>query len=479
LTLLGTGSERVLLREEEREHLHIIGTTNEGKSKFLEYLMRKDIDEGRGLCFLDPSEMGKTLYDVLRYCYAKKIKKVCLIDPFHRYQFNTVPIINPFHKAYKAASVAHVMETIQTVFGQKDSADTPRINKYLPSILKILWASKSTLSDSVYFSHRHYVHQRCEMYEDLDTLDRDVMTVEDMYRTVYSEKELQSTINRLQPFFEDTLSLIFGHTGGINFPKMISEGWVILVNLYSGFGFNTVHTRLLGTTIINEIIFALDRLSIHGWKGKYNLYIDEAGRYANRNLADLLAYKRKSGLRVTIAHQYFDQFEDKYVLDAVNNLCKLKVAFYIPNCQDRDFVVRMLYGGELADRDVSYVLSSQKKQYAVIKKPKKSPIVARIPDVPSIELPKGLLERYIMNIYTYPWYKTPKEVQESINDRFSPPKNPQRPQSGKAPHRAPTGKVAVPKRAPERSEEPRVPTGDEAPQEKRTRKDKSKGPIRI
>jgi hypothetical protein len=58
----------------------------------------------------------------------------------------------------------------------------------------------------------------------------------------------------------------------------------------------------MGATIINEIIFALDRLRNHSWRGVYYLYVDEAGRYANRNLADLPAYKRKAGLGGFLSH---------------------------------------------------------------------------------------------------------------------------------------------------------------------------------
>lgn len=272
------------------------------------------------------------------------------------------------------------------------------------------------------------------MYEHLDPQDKDVMMIEDVYKTRLTQENFQSTVNRLQPFYDDTMKLIFGSPEGINFPKMILEGWVILVNLYSGFGFEPIHTRLLGTTIINELIFGLDRLRNRGWRGVYYLYIDEAGRYANRNLADLLAYKRKSGLRVTIAHQYFNQFEDKYVLDAINNLCKLKIAFYIPNREDRDKFVRSAYGGDLADRDVSHVLSGQKKQYAVIKKPKHPAHIVRIQDVRPVEVSKENLAEYIKQIYKNEWYRTPKEITEGFNRFNTQPQPPSSPKpSGKAP----------------------------------------------
>lgn len=108
LLILGEGESQVFVRDEEREHVHIIGTTNEGKSKLLEKLIRHDIDQGHGVCFLDPSDMGDTMYNILRYCFTINHKKVCLIDPFHHYSFGKVPVLNPLHyqSTYKDASVA-------------------------------------------------------------------------------------------------------------------------------------------------------------------------------------------------------------------------------------------------------------------------------------------------------------------------------------------------------------------------------------
>src|SRR5258708_16089253 len=42
--------------EEDREsHIHILGSHGEAKSKFLEHLIRQDIDRGYAACLLDPS----------------------------------------------------------------------------------------------------------------------------------------------------------------------------------------------------------------------------------------------------------------------------------------------------------------------------------------------------------------------------------------------------------------------------------------
>jgi hypothetical protein len=291
-----------------------------------------------------------------------------------------------------------------------------------------------TLRESIYFSdydNASYKARRMEILSYLNPLDRDRVTLEGVFkRPLKFETLFSSTVNRLEPFWDSTLASMFGADKGVDFIKMITEGWVIVVNLYSGLGFEPLHTRLLGTTVINEIIFALDRLRNRGWRGVYYLYIDEAGRYANRNLADLLAYKRKSGLRVTIAHQYFKQFEDPTVLEAVKNLCKIKVMFDTPNPSDRLEMIKMLgYGGDIPHLEATYANQNIPKQYAVIKKGKFTPERVRIEDVPDPKNKWNAESRkeFISKILTNEWNLTRREINEQIESRFNGDEPPPQP----------------------------------------------------
>src|SRR5438045_3218839 len=79
LLLLGTSQEKgeqFITQEERSANFHLIGAPGKGKSKFLEYHIRKDIDAGNGLCLLDPSEKGNTARNVLEYCASINYKKV-------------------------------------------------------------------------------------------------------------------------------------------------------------------------------------------------------------------------------------------------------------------------------------------------------------------------------------------------------------------------------------------------------------------
>lgn len=403
--------------------MHIIGTTGEGKSRFIESLIRGDIQQGNGVCFLDPTDRAETAYSILRYCQSIGFTKVCLIDPHLIHSHNRITCLQPFHrqKSYRTASVANLLDTIRILFQTKDASETPRIQRYLSALLNVLWNAEMTLHEAIYFTeYKRSTYYRKEILDCSETTDRHRLALEEVFDTYYRfNSEFASTVRRLEPFFDSTLDLMFGADTGVDFMKMITEGWVILVNLYSGLGIEPIHTRLLGTTVINEIIFALDRLRNHGWRGVYYLYIDEAGRYANRNLADLLAYKRKSGLRVTIAHQYFGQFEDRYVLEAVKNLTKIKVMFNTPNPQDRLEMVKSLgYGGEITPAMAQFANADLPKQYAVIKIGKHPPQRVRINDVPEVKLSRKEQDEFVFKTLLNPWNKHPEDVRKEFKQRF-------------------------------------------------------------
>ena len=393
-----------------------------------------------------------------------------MIDPYRR----PLACIQPFTK-HKATSVANVDSTIRTVFQTKDQAETTRLSRYLPALLRVLWQAGMTIPESLYFSdyeNIHYKARRQQILDKCNPLDRDRVTLEGAFKTYTRfETYFSSTVNRLDPFWDSTLSLMFAAKEGIDFRKMITEGWVILVNLYSGQGFEPLQSRLLGTTIINEIVSALDSLWAHGWKGVYYLYVDEAGRYANRNLAELLAHKRQSGLRLTIAHQYFKQFEDPFVLEAVKNLCKMKVMFNTPNHSDRLEMIKALgYGGEIPPLMASYANANLPKQYAVVAVSKQPPVRVRIPDVPDAKLSKVAEDDFIQKCLSHPWNLPTDKIRQQMNDRFTSTKNTPRAQPREPSNRQTTSSPSVPEGLRKRREEQSVPKGDEEPKDAPTKR---------
>jgi hypothetical protein len=119
-----------------------------------------------------------------------------------------------------------------------------------------------------------------------------------------------------------------------------------------------------------------------------------------------------------MAHQDFSQIKHPEVLAAIRN-ARIKVLFYTER-DDRDSVIRQMYGGDIPVTQVSYELSGLQKQEAVIRIGKMPPRKTRLPDLPDIELPQAQVDAFKKRIYQQPWYRTKKEIYHDIIERFKP-----------------------------------------------------------
>jgi hypothetical protein len=430
------------LTEEDREsHIHILGSPGEGKSKFLELLLRQDIDNGYGACLLDPSDNGDTCYKILKYAISKGYEKIVLIDPHDVWEYGFVPTINPVHYRAPGEAVAgDLMDVMRVLWNVSDFSKTGIIEDYLPSIFTALHAAKMTLAESRWFRKDFPVcrNRRDRIVSHLNEYDDDRMTLEEVFsKPALFNGDYRSTTRRLKLFNNRILEHMLGSTNGtfdaegkyhqkwgLNFLDLVSKGYVILVNLDAAGGvWGEQHQKFLGTLIMSEIQYAVSRLRNNGWHGRYYLYVDEVGLFATRKLANFLYHKRKSGLIVTSAHQSFDQFDSadsKYFLGAVRNASKIKGLFFTKNEADVRLMMKDLgFGGELQDREVAYTLRQTPKQNCYLSINKLSPVKVRLQDVPDVKVSaKELTEWKEQHYKTNPWYRPLTAVREEINHRF-------------------------------------------------------------
>lgn len=478
------GSGHLEISEGEREgQMHIIGSPGEGKSKFLEYLIRKDIDRliadkdkpkeertGCGLCLIDPSAGGDTAYKVLRYAASKGFYKVLLIDAGTKYRKGKIASLNPFKcpSSHKARLLADMVEAFRIAFDTREPGKQAYIETYLPAILSVIHEFGGTLADTLYFISPPRVNLENEMRRNqiiekaMDSPSANTRNhafeLDFAYKNIPNFRlEISSTVRRLNSLYrgEEDMRLLFGHRDGINYDRLISEGWIILVNV-SDEKLDIMPSRLLAATIINRIISTKEKLWEHGYTKPFYLYVDEVSQFATRTLADLLDLKRKIGIRTVLAHQFLGQIEDRRVRQSIENNTKIKVAFYVSDSKERKDVMRLM--GYPENSEIWEALSRQEKQSMVIRVNKNEPVIARVPDTPDTEwdLDAYLDEILVSNDVVK--YHTPQEIQRDYDERYQlPPKDFKRASSSKAPDGKKSGKNSVPRRQPDDS----LPKGDE------------------
>lgn len=429
----------VHLTEEAREYnIHTLGSPGGGKSKLLELLLRGDIDrllkdpKAPGACLLDPSDGGSTVLRVLKYCIAKEFKKVVLIDPYDIVEYDAVASINPLSKPLKFAKSV-IMDSIQILWGSTFK-ETPRITKYIPALIECLHSTGFTLYEAIYFmaddKKGQYERIRDKIMDKRETgsdgkdhlcfhpLNLNRKHLEGAFKNTYTYEAFQSTVNRLNPLFEDTMQLVFGSAKALDFDRLISDGYLLLVTLDSS-GWGREQQQLLGTFIINEIINAKEKLARAGQTIPYYLYIDEVGQYPTPKLTEILDLKRKLNLRLCVAHQRWDQIKDRDLASALyGGSAQIHALFHTANPDDRLKMVRLMYGGDLPDRDVSFHLKDMAKQNAVIKIGKTSPQMTRLEDIPDVEVTPEQIKDFKLKLYAQDFYRSPKEIRAEIKNRF-------------------------------------------------------------
>ena len=76
-------------------HMHVIGGSGQGKTKFLEHCIREDILAGHGVCLIDPE--GGLFKNIVAWCASLRLhesnhrRRIHLFDPTNRdwrFRFN-------------------------------------------------------------------------------------------------------------------------------------------------------------------------------------------------------------------------------------------------------------------------------------------------------------------------------------------------------------------------------------------------------
>src|SRR5205085_1723765 len=122
------GNRIRLTRDDRKAHMHVIGSSGSGKSKFLEWMMRRDLDNRQGFCLIDPHGM---LYDeVLQYAAHHVLERHIVL--LNLSEPKAIIGFNPFQRIEGADVSVQVDEkTALTLaaWSARDSDETPTLER--------------------------------------------------------------------------------------------------------------------------------------------------------------------------------------------------------------------------------------------------------------------------------------------------------------------------------------------------------------
>ena len=330
----GDDAPVVATPEQRSMHMHVVGATGQGKSRFIEQLIRQDIRHRHGVCLIDPH--GELYEEITGWCARNGFhdsRQIHLIDPNETkwtVGFDPLRYDDP---VYLTKTVDEAVAACAQVWGGEDTNRTPLLKKCLRAVFYVLARHRLPFSEAMKLStaadpdgFRALVTTDLDdpifrlLWEDLNALHpRD-------FRDAFS-----STNNRLieflsSPTIRRMLSL---KDTALDVSRCMEAGDIILVNLQPRL-ISSDNARLIGTLLTNTLFNrALRRQKREATRRPFYLYIDECYRFLTDDIEAMLDQTRKFGLHVVLVHQHLGQLRKygDHVFDAVMTNARTKVVF--------------------------------------------------------------------------------------------------------------------------------------------------------
>jgi hypothetical protein len=305
-----------------RQGLYMIGANGTGKTGLILNLVIQDIEQGLGVCVLDPH--GDLTHDILARLPSTRmvdgVKRqteddVILLDladaanfPFGLNLFTCPDISDPLMVQYTVDRVMHVFEKLYGV-----TRETPLIMEYLRNCtFTIVYNQGYTMAEIPLLLMDEQFRRRL-----VDGVrDTDVTLFWKQYASMRPSDQIEQAapiLRRVREFLQPLSRPIVGQVNTtINLRTIMDERKILLVKLDNQL---EAVTSLIGSVIVALILnAAYSRVDTPVQKRKqFNVYADEFQRFATPDFATLLTEARKFGIATTIAHQIRDQLdpEDK------------------------------------------------------------------------------------------------------------------------------------------------------------------------
>lgn len=317
-------------RDDRRRHFYAIGKSGTGKSTILEYMIRQDLQNGEGVCVVDPH--GDLVEAVLPYIPRSRADDVILFDPGDLQRPLGLNMLEAYSQDQKEFVAQEALAIFIKMFGEEIMG--PRLQHYFRNgVLTLMEDDEegATLIDLP----RLFTDDPYQQYKASKVKNPVVKSFWDKEMASSGAREKQEMIpyfsSKFGPFLTNMqIRNIIGQTkSGFDFRDVMDNQKILLVNLSKG-KLGDINSQLLGMIIVAKIqMAAMSRVDTAEKDRKdFYLYVDEFQNFVTDSFASILSEARKYRLNLIVAHQYISQItkmkvggkgttEDTTIRDAV------------------------------------------------------------------------------------------------------------------------------------------------------------------
>ncbi len=313
---------------------YVVGKNGTGKTSLLLSMMRQDMEQGRGLCFLDPA--GDASLELLALVPEHRQSQVRFMDASdERYLFG----LNMFHNDGTDHGINLAAGSAVQVFKRAWGGTSwgPNLENTLRNLAYVMAATGGTLADCPDFMRRPEL--RAERMKRVSS-----RRVVDYWRHEYEplteankQKSRATILNKIEPYLLDTAveRIVNGAYEQVDFRSAMDSGQILIFRLPEG-RLGDGGVALLGATIVEQIAWATrSRIDIpESQRRPFLLFADEFQLFATPVFAKMIEQLRKFGLGVLMAHQRRNQLSEE-ARDAAMG-CRNFVVFEVSGRDSRE-----------------------------------------------------------------------------------------------------------------------------------------------
>lgn len=294
--------ERPFIPDSIRDrHIYIAGKAGHGKSTLIHAQAYQDIENGQGVCVIDPS--GDLVKQLIHWIPEERVEDAIWLDTSH-----PVPIDFFSYRGQKEREL--LTDDIILIF---DAPNAPRMRGILRKLIPTLFEVNENPN-----TPRHLRTSFLDIYNFFmsKTRKEQILKYSSLERKEYWAENwprpdaIEPIAYRMAAFTESpTLRTIFGTPDAkLNIWDVMEKGKILLVDL----DINDTD-RIFGTLLVSKIQQAAFRrrdLSKEDRK-PFCLYVDEFENFQTSAFDVILSQGRKFQLWLTLAHQFVSQLDER------------------------------------------------------------------------------------------------------------------------------------------------------------------------
>jgi len=344
----GVRQEIRMKRADRRRHTYIIGKSGTGKSVLLANLAIQDIQNGEGVCVIDPH--GDLITDILDRLPAERAEDVIIFSPADRERPLALNLLDydPAYPEQKSFVINEMIGIFDKLYDLKATGG-PMFEQYMRNAMLLIMddpESGSTLMEIPKVladeNFRRLKLSRCHN-----------QTVVDFWRQEAEKAGGEAALANIVPYITSKLTsfisndmmrpIIGQQKSAFNLREVMDGQKILLVDMPKGL-VGEMNAYLLGMILVGKILMAaLSRADApEATRKDFYLYIDEFQNFTTNSICQILSEARKYALDLIIAHQYIGQLskgQNTEIKDAVFGNVGTFISFKVGS-EDAEFLVK-------------------------------------------------------------------------------------------------------------------------------------------